>query len=290
MALDSKKVWFGTRDLMQWVKAPATNMGRARRQWESGTGFLNGGQSLLSSNYSALAYTMAWSVLDRETENAISGYFEQAYGDGLLYFSDPFAWDNVMPLSWSAAYLAAQDAPSLVHDYRPTTSPVTINGAKFPTRMANYSVYVNDPENAPDVYVPIPRGYALRVGAFGTSTGYASITVRSEISGGNYASTVPLFSPGLNTIGGRTYLEFRNTSGENDFVRFYVWGQGQLNLVGVHAFITPIDEEPRTYNYFPLGKGNSGLRFEGTPQITGYSSVLDQQAMSAVLVETGAWE
>lgn len=290
MAHDSKKVWFGTRDLMQWVKAPATNMGRTRRQWESATGYLNGGQSLIASNYSALAYTLSWNVLDSETENTISGYHAQVYGDGLIYFSDPFSWDNVMPLNWSAAYLGAQDAPSLLHNQRPTTSALTVNAARYPTKMANYTVDLYSTDNVNDVYIPVPRGYSINVGAIGSTTGSAHIAMRINIDGPNYGTTVPFFSPDNSIIGGMTYRHIDNYAGENDFVRFYLHGTGQINLVGVHAFISKIGEEPRTYDYFPMGKGNSGLRFEGTPQITAYSSVLDQQAMTANLVETGAWE
>lgn len=288
MASD-KKVWFGTRDLMQWVKAPATNVGTARRVWESGTGFLSGGYSQITSNYSALTYTMSWNVLDSETADTISGYVNKIYGDGLLYYSDPFSWSNVMPLSWSAAYLTATDAPTMIQDYRPTVSPVTVNGARFPTKAANYSLSNASVPN--DIYIPIPQGHRLILAGYGSASGSARVEVRTFITGGNYATALPMLSTASTATGTGGYMEVANVRGENDFTRLYLTGVGQMSLVGVHAYILPIDGPASTsFPYYPLGKGNSGLRFEGSPQITGYSSVLDQQAMTANLVETGAWE
>ena len=47
---------------------------------------------------------------------------------------------------------------------------------------------------------------------------------------------------------------------------------------------------PPTGNAFVQGEGNTGLRFVGEPNRTGYSSVLDLESVSAEFVEVGAWE
>lgn len=273
---------------MRWVKAPATNMGRTRRNWESGSQFLNGGYSHISSDYSALSYTMAWNVLDSETENIISGYANKAFGKGLVYFLDPFAHDNVMPLMWSAAYLTATDAPSLVRNYRPTTAPVTSNAANFPVQSANYALTTG--MSTMETLVPLPRGYNMLYAAYGTTSGAAAVRVDYNLSTTPAFTNAPMLSTGNSTLGVSGYSALTNFNGENDLVKFSLTGEGQMSLVGVHAQVYPIEQGPKTFNYFPLGKGNSGLRFEGSPQITAYSSVLDQQAMTANLVETGAWE
>lgn len=270
---------------MQWIKAPATNMGKVRRAWESGTGFLSGGYSQVSSDYSALSYNMSWSVLDTETQDMILGYADKVYGTGLIYFSDPLTWSNVMPLNWAAAHLTATDAPPLLMDSRPTLSAVTINGARFPTQAATYALTaLSVPTEA---VIPIPPGHKLILAAFGTASGTARV-VLAPTTGAPY--TVPMLSTANTTTGTGGYTVATNNDGENGFVRIYLSGVGQLSLVGVHAYLLPIAENAKTFPYYPMGKGNSGLRFEGSPQVTAYSSVLDQQALTAVLVETGAWE
>lgn len=283
----SKQVWFGTEGAMQWIKAPATNMGRSRRNWESGTQFLNGGYSQISSDYSALSYSLAWNVVDSKTESIISGYANKAYGTGPIYFLDPFSYDSVMPLMWSAAHLTASDAPSLIRGYRPTKSRLTVNGAGFPTHAATYALSPGMP--ALETLVPVPRGYTLLYAAYGTATGTAGVRVDYNLNVPWYA-IAPMLGTGDQTLGTGGYQAITNADGENDLVKFKLSGSGQLSLVGVHAQVVPMGQPGKIFDYYPLGKGNSGMRFEGTPQITSYSSLLDQQAMTATLVETGVWE
>lgn len=280
-----KQVWFGTRELMQWVKAPATNMGKTRRAWESGTGFINGGYSQVSSDYSALSYTLSWSVLDTETQDMILGYADKVFGTGVLYFSDPLSWSNVMPLNWAAAHLTATDAPPLVLDSRPMLTDVTINGARFPSKAATYALTaLSVPVEA---VIPVPPGFKLIMAAYGSATGTSGLTITPTTGP---AFSMPMLSTANITTGTGGYTLVTNNAGENGFVEIRLSGVGQLTLVGVHAYLVPIAENAKTFPYYPLGKGHSGLRFEGSPQVTAYSSVLDMQALSANLVETGAWE
>jgi hypothetical protein len=69
------------------------------------------------------------------------------------------------------------------------------------------------------------------------------------------------------------------------------WGSGTMTLSGLIAQVLPTGSAAPTGN-FRSGQGHSGCRFAGHPTVSGYSApqALDLQSMSAVLVETGAWE
>lgn len=64
-------------------------------------------------------------------------------------------------------------------------------------------------------------------------------------------------------------------------------GTGALTL---NSMTATIGKATPTYTEFRPGEGNSGVRFDGTPQRTGYSSALDLESVSATFKEVGAWE
>lgn len=128
-----KKMYFGTREKMQWIKCPATNISRNRNKWQETGAYLNGGAFSAQSSYSHLTYDIAWNLMASEEAAKIMSYYEGVHGDGLIYFLDPFAKkSNVLPLHWSVPRLCIKDAPNLLPagSARPTGVPATYEIAR----------------------------------------------------------------------------------------------------------------------------------------------------------------
>ena len=76
-----KKMYFGTREKMQWVKCPATNISRNRAKWQETGAYLNGGAFSAASAYSHMEYNIAWNLMASEEAAKIMSYFEGMHGD-----------------------------------------------------------------------------------------------------------------------------------------------------------------------------------------------------------------
>ena len=153
-----KKMYFGTREKMQWVKCPATNISRNRNKWQETGGYLNGGAFSAQSSYSHLTYDIAWNLMASEEAAKIMSYYEGVHGDGLIYFLEPFAKkSNVLPLHWSVPRLCIKDAPNLLPagSARPTAVSVAGGPSGYPLVSAQFTVAGTDGTN-PTLYIPVP--------------------------------------------------------------------------------------------------------------------------------------
>src|SRR5690606_27594705 len=120
-----------------------------------------------------------WNVDERENIYDILDYAYGLYGDGLIYFLDPFAMDrNVLPQQWAVPRLAASDAPSLVRNRRPTLVATAPNNNRYPTQSAVYTVGLDD--SFESLWIPIPPGYSLHFGVHGSRSGSAAVTLAPD--------------------------------------------------------------------------------------------------------------
>lgn len=274
--MSDKVMYFGTINRMAWVKAPAIDQPISKVGWSTTSQFLNGGASVRRSATSHKEYVFNWALASAADTAAISDYADNIYGDGLIYFLDPFAvTTNVLPMQWSVPALAIEDAPTFNgSDIRPTASATAVNTFDYPTLSA---VYTFDSSSVfKTLWIPLPAGYTFHFGAHGSATGTAAVTLNGV--------GVTLLSATTNT---RTNTTISGVPGV--LVSFV--GTGTLTLAGLIAQVR-LTGDTVPVGGFISGRGNSGCRFSTQPAIQGYSapSALDYQSVSATLIETGDWE
>lgn len=172
-------MYFGTRERMTWVKTPAIDAGIGKGRWTSNGTFINGGAYSRSSTTGHKRYTFAWNLASQEEIYNIIDYADGLYGDGVMYFLDPFAKaTNVLPQWWAAPRIQAEDAPPLTKEVRPTLVQTAANSNGYPTQSAVYNFTENSVFD--EVYVPVPPGEAFHFGAHGSATGTAQILLNPE--------------------------------------------------------------------------------------------------------------
>src|SRR5918993_47633 len=119
------QMWFGTPGYMTWVPCPRTGMGMSKQRWSTSGTYLNGGGYARSSTYGHQQYDMAWEMITSAQSELLESYIDGLYGDGLIYFMDPFTMaGNVLPTNWAAPGQIERGAPSIT-----TTTPTTFAAA-----------------------------------------------------------------------------------------------------------------------------------------------------------------
>lgn len=272
-------IYFGTESHMQWIAAPAINVDRGRGRWQAGGTFLNGGAFEKHSVYGHRQYNMSWNLLPVQEAQQITDYADGVFGSGLLYLLDPFAADkNALPLSWSVPALACDDAPPMIRGKRPERGVNGANEKRLPANSAFYKLGAGDSFDS--IFIPVPPGYHFHFGVVGYATG----TARVELAPASGTVVTPELLP---TTG--TQLTNTVMSGTNGGVRVRLAGTGTIVLGAMLARVLPTNVGD-IRGEFVSGQGSGGLRFSNPPTVTGYSAVMDLQAVSATLREVGPWE
>jgi len=277
----ARQMYFGTQERMTWVNAPTLDAGLSKGNWGAEGVYLNGGGYVRRSAAGHKRYEWAWNMAAQTDIDEIVDYADGVYGDGLLYFLDPFAIaSNCLPQHWATPRLAQIDAPSLVTGKRPILVDTAVNSYRYPTKSAVYTLVTDD--TFASVWIPLPTGYTLHFGAHGSATSTAAVTVQGD---GGAVTAVTLLTA---TTSALTNTTVSGVTG----VTISLQGAGNLTLAGMVAQVLPTAASAPTGDFIS-GKGHSGCRFlAGEPVVTGYSapSALDKISASATLVETGAWE
>ena len=275
--MTKKKIWFGNAEKMMWVNCPSTNIRRGRGKWEETGGYLNGGAYAVSSPYSHRKYSIDWNLMESAEAAKIMAFYEGVYGQSPIQFVDPFAAkSNILPLHWSVPRLCAGgEAPTLgVTGANVTESSTTYNTlTNTPTRSATFSLPVF--ASGKTVQAHVPPGYALHFG-------YSASTTCVQVNGVSVA-------PSAGTLYTHTTNNLSGTAGVVVTLRVGLATAGSATINRMSAVLTK-SVTPPAGNAFVQGEGNTGLRFVGEPNRTGYSSVLDLESVSAEFVEVGAWE
>lgn len=87
-------IYFGTRDRMRWVKAPAVNTPLSKAGWSNVGTDLNGGGYAKLSPTAHREYEFTWGASPAQDIYDILDYRSGAYGLGFLYYLDPFAMET----------------------------------------------------------------------------------------------------------------------------------------------------------------------------------------------------
>lgn len=277
-------VWFGTREHMQWIPSPMTDIAVRRNNFSNLTSFLNGGASVRRSLTGAKSYELSWAPRPSADIRTIVDYADGVYGTGPFYYCHPFAMEsNCLPPYIASPAMNYYDGPFLVDQTRPTLVPngSSING--FPVESAAYTLTTTS--SVPEAYFPIPPGYVAHIGVHGqVLSGTPRVILRSYTTSTGFASSdltlMNRNAPFVNRqVSSATARGFGITLG----------GTGEILLHGLIAQVLPSESAPNLTG-FVSGQGQTGMDFSEYPEVSEYSFAMNLVGASATLVETEAWK
>lgn len=270
-------IWFGTRQYMQFVKAPAVGVQASKVGWETSTQLLNGKKHVRRSLGAHKEYQLSWNMSAREDLQPIMDYADGIYGTGKVYWIDPFVMRrNLFNTEWSVPSQGAYGGTVLSgSDARPSVVPTTPNSLGYPVESALFTVKTADTK--PEFWIPIPPGYELLLGAHGQtgSGGKVQYAVTNGEANGPSADLTLLPVTGTQRFNARV-------SGSG--VSVFLGGSGTITLTSLQAVLVPTGLEAPSGG-FVSGGGHAGVTFVSQPVLEQYSAALDKVALSATLIE-----
>lgn len=314
---------------MQFFATPLLGADSSPSAWGADGTLLNGGGWALNSWGSHKRYNYEWPASSsREVAQKMKSYRDGTYGRGLLYFLEPTIFTtNVLPAHWADPSMSIDnEAPSLVYGVDPT--PVATSGGAnlgLPITSARYDLSSVTPQSVPtpdsSVFIPIPEGHTLFLGAFYSSTGTGGVFATPVNGNGTLGTAVKLTEKSntdANVVTDRFSGDLRGVRlwvGRSDATASTVtitamagriietskvptppapegfgYGEGPYGS-GPYGGSVPV---PRTGTFFSGpwigGQGHSGCRFLGTPTYVTNSPIEGGRiGFAATFVEVGSW-
>ena len=296
------KMWFGTRENMQWIDTPLSGADVSPQTWTAGGTLLNGGGWQKSAEGSHKTYNYSWrNSSTRQTAQLMQSYRDGDYGTGLIYFVDPLTYNtNILPKGWASPHLTTNGGyPSLV----PGTTPVRVatstgvvndnHGNNYPRGWARYNLPVGSATQR-RVFVPVPEGFSLHLGAVYNGTPNVVVRARRAFANGTFGPSLTVQStPSHDYRVTTTDLVMSGAIGVEMWVGKLDNAVGQIDIKALTARVQP---EFRAYEAISTGpwiggQGHSGVRFDGAPTYIEYNGVGGGQVgYAATFREVGAWE
>ncbi len=274
--MSDKRMYFGTKEYMTWVKCPAIDADISEVGWTSTSNFLNGGANVRNSVDAARVYNFSWNLASDEDIYEVLDFARGVYGSGLIYFLDPFAMDrNVLPLAWSTPRVQAEDAYPITPN-RPTLSGTPANILRYPTQSAVFTL--SGTETNRSIYIPVPSGHTFHFGMHGSASGTAAVTLTPDEGVAQNATPLTVDTQE------RTGDAISGVTG----VTVSFAGSGTITIAGMIAQVLPDGVSVAQGGYIS-GRGHSGCKFVGRPKTSAYSKGLDLIGATAVLQEVGSW-
>lgn len=291
--MTNKVMYFGTRERMTWVKAPAFDMGISKVGWGSSSQYLNGGAGVRRSVSSHKEYSMSWNLATHQDIAEINDYADGLYGNDLIYFLDPFAIDtNLLPQFWAAPRLGVEDGPVFNgSDVRPTEGVTEANSFSYPTRTAVYTF--DTASKFASIYIPVPTGYTFHFGAHGSSTGTAAVVVADAALSASLATRVnhvvnPSFEVNTSTwtTSGAPTLTRPVSGGYTGLAHARMTATAATTLFSLNgtAFPVTVGEQIAVSSYV---RGTVGRLAQMRITYTGASAVT---STAVALASTSAWQ
>ena len=292
-----KAFWFGTEERMDWFASPLQGADSSPEGWGVSGTLLNGGGYGYNSWGTHKNFTYEWPESSSpEVAQLMKSYRDGTYGRGLLYFLEPLWYTtNILPALWADPSLAVGgESPSIVPGVEPTAVPTSgweKNG--LPVKSAYFETvpYSATPDPDRTVFIPIPQGYNLYLGAFysGTATVYA---VPVDLNGSLLAPQA--LTPLTNLSDDVATDAF--TSYERRGVRLWVNGPGPLTVTALTARLVKQSSPPSATTNLKRGpwiggQGHSGTVFQGAPSYVTNSPIEGGRVgFAATFKEVGSWE
>lgn len=285
MPLDTGLMYFGTRERMQWVKAPAPGAGFTAAGYSDRIDYLGGGAGLRNSVGAHMEYDFTWNSLTRDQVSQIEDYAYGLFGDGLVYPVDPYAMDrNLFSMQWASPKITAEDGIPLTGTTRPNRVLINDMSLGYPMYAAQYSVSAG--QTGLTFHCPIPPGYTAWVGAHGAA-GSQGLRVQPTSNGVNVgvSTGIPVLAVNNTT---RFSASFDNGTLNGIDITIDTTSAATITLAGLMLQLLPTGESPSSGGFIS-GRGNSGCMFDGKPKRIPYSIPGDSIGMTANLVEVGDW-
>lgn len=280
-------MFFGNQYKMREVPMPAINAGIGQEKWSTSGTFLNGGGYVRASTTGHKVYQFSWPPMSAEDARRFLDFSDGIYGPGPFYFADPFAMStNMMNTLWSAPWLMQANPNG---DGGGTMlAGVTGNRFATPANTKNLPPFgmqytTNTTATRREFVVPVPPGYTLHLGVIGAGT-----PMQVSFNGGSL-SNVPMIATSSTSLSSIVVLG--GTAG--GLARLGLWRAqmaGTSTIYAISARLLPTGQ-PAPAGEWVSGRGTSGVEFDGSPQVTGYSAPqgIDRQGVTATLREVGAW-
>lgn len=291
--------WFGTEEHMQWVRTPNRGAPMDVDSWGTSGTYLNGGGFVRNAFGGHMTYIFAWpDSSSRQEAQLMRSYRRGTYGRGLIYFIDPLIYDlNILPARWADPSIACGDeGASMVYGLDPES--VITSGWEantLPVKSAYYNLATITEgyrDDGSSVFVPIPTGYTLYLGAIYTSTGSGVISAYPVDANGTLGSPTVLTEVAVDATdlvpdtfsGGRgVRIQLGKTASGAATVTATALA-GRLYRTG----LTP----PASFTAGPWsgGMGHSGCRFDGEPTYVANTGVNKGAiGFAASFREVGSW-
>lgn len=270
-------IYFGNRDKMQWVKAPAVDYDASRIGWSNQMNYLNGGTSVRSSVSSHATAALGWNKMSAEEAQAI---LRPLRSGKLVYWVDPFA-TNQFPQSWAEPWRGAHDGQILDgSEVRPGLVPAISSTNGYPDEAARYVLTSATTDIRREVWLPIPPGYTLWVGVKGRVISGTPV-VQSKADGGG------VFNLPINTD---TEVDYTSSFTGFPGVMFALRGNGTIELQSLQSELVRTGSPKPVHGFYP-GEGMGGSLPVSEPSESRYSAVIGHanRAVSVNLVEVDAW-
>ena len=201
--------WFGTEQLMQWLPTPNRGAQTGSEGWTAEGQLLNGGRSQLGSFGSHREYVFEWpSTSTAKASQTMKSYADGTFGRGLIYFLDPLIYTtNIFPAMWADPSMGiGQEGATLVYGVDPTALPTSgreqnelpVNSAYYD--LTSVSAGWRGKEDA--IFLPVPEGYTLSLGAIYSSTGSGGVFYRTQTKTGALGAVTSLtaLTPSTSTL------------------------------------------------------------------------------------------
>lgn len=316
------RMWFGTEERMRWIPAPKPGWDVSMQNWNASGTLLNGGGYSFNSFGAHREFQMNWPEGEgsRTAAQIIQSYASGTFGKGLIYFIDPSARaDNILPAHWADPSLALRGGVPLIRTYpAPITSAPTSNYLTndLPVTSATYNLALAPtgfPGVADSLFIPIPPGAQLALGAIYSFTGSGGVFYAPVNTAGTAGTAVKLPA----TAQGSSNLAPTLTSGGSLGVRIWVGksavGPASVTLTALTVRLIgdgygtsggvygggPYGSGPYGGDHAPegtggpwsAGRGHSGCRFSGFPTYVNLGGDIrgGHVSYSATLKEVGAW-
>lgn len=294
----AKKVWFGIpTKKMQWVPAPLAGAEASNVGFTESMQFENGGADGRRSAGYHKQYNFEFNAPIKGSEElgVFNKFASGFYGDGLIYFADPYIFEtNLFPAHWASPGLIEEGWPQINAATAFFTNTAS-NSYAQPPRSAQFNMLgaTSTPSTvvSRSTIIPVPEGYTLHFGWSGSLAGGARVYYRTIAADGTLGTATAITalsatsSTRLNTSVASTsavavQFFFGSTNGNPD----------TLTVTSMMAQLWPTGVTPTLTGEHIPGEGHTGLMFMDDARVENYVYINPpRKALSTTLLEVGAW-
>jgi hypothetical protein len=296
--MSSKQIWLGIpTKRMQWVPAPLADAQSSNVGFLESIEFDNGGTDVERSSAYRKVYNFEFNAPLKGSEklNVFNKFASGFYGDGLIYFADPFIFEsNLFPAHWASPGLLEQGWPE-IYTTDATFTDTASNSYLQPPRTANWS-FSAGASTVPtppygSVTIAVPEGYTLHFGYSGAVTGNGRVYYQTIAADGTIGASTAITALSATSA---TRLNTTVASTSAVAVRFFIGATGAgaatVAITSMMAQLWPTGSSPTLTGEHIPGEGHTGLVFADAARPETYVYIdPPRKALSTSLVEVGAW-